>query len=335
MTRKRLLSVLGVLLAAALAAWMVWRIDDKAALIQSFRDALGHPGWLALGIALLGVSLFAGAIRWWILLRVLETPLPFRETLRLYLAGHFCSIFATGSTGGDVVKASIVVARFPGRRLDALSSILIERLIGFASIVFPLWFGMLFLIGSEVNGMNRLFAIAGFLTAVFFVFGILWVLTFLPDWPTIIGRRNFYQRNPRWQKMLNPVFHIWRNTRDFLFCRHRCNQVFDLSVLNHVVAALCGVALVRATGADVPFLPAAMTMLLANIVAIVPLTPGGVGLREATVMGLLCLVGATEAQAAAAGFLVFGVTLVWAAVGAIAWFALKKTSARFSESERT
>lgn len=327
MTRRRVLSILGTLLAAALAVWMVWRIDDKAALLRAFRDALGRPGWLALGIGLLGVSLLAGTIRWWMLLVALKTPLPFRETLRLYLAGHFCSIFATGSTGGDVVKAAIVAARFPGRRIDAVSSILVERLVGFSMLFVPVCGAYCLLDAHPFPGFQRLLGIALWSGLALFLFLVLEFPVFLPNWQAFIMRRGFYRRNPRLQMTLRPVFRIWENARGFFLDRYGRSldsSICLLSILNHVVAALCGVALVRATGAEVPFLAAATAMLLANVAAIVPLTPGGVGLREATAMGLLCLAGATEAQATAAGFLVFGVTLVWAAVGAVSWFALRR-----------
>lgn len=326
--RHRVLSALGLLLAALLAVWMVRRVGDPSALLAAFRDALRHPGWLALGLALLGVSLLAGTVRWHLILRSLEIPLPFREVLRLYLAGHFCSIFATGSTGGDVVKAAIVAARFPGRRLRAVSSILFERVIGFMSLDIPLGLLAILLWPSiDSPGVRNLLYLLLAATLLFTLLFLLWPLVFLPDWPGLLARRAFFRRSRRLQGALAPLLRIWQDFRDVLTADRRAvSSIAQLSVLNHVVAALCGVAMARAAGIGLPVLPVAAAMLLANAVAILPLTPGGVGLREASAMGLLCSLGAADSQAAAAGFLVFGATLAWAAVGAAAWFALKRPS---------
>ena len=61
--------LLGVLLAVLLAVWTIARVGDKAAMLAAFGEALARPGWLLLGIVLLGVSLAAGTVRWWLLLR--------------------------------------------------------------------------------------------------------------------------------------------------------------------------------------------------------------------------------------------------------------------------
>ena len=329
---RRILSVLGVLLAVLLAVWTIARVGDKAAMLAAFGEALARPGWLLLGIVLLGVSLAAGTVRWWLLLRDFKTPLPFRETLRLYLAGHFCSLFATGATGGDVVKAAVVVARFPGRRLAAVASIGVERVIGLLSLFIPLGLSVLFF--RSRPDLMRL------CMTLFFALFAAWCLTAVLlclNWHWIARRMQLQRRFPSLCRRLAPLAAVWED-----ICRvcgglgprprSHFRPVLRLSVLNHVVAALCGVAMARAAGVEVPLGEAFAAMLLSNAVAMVPLTPGGVGLREATTATLLQQVGATDAQAAATGFLVFGAILFWAAVGGVCWVALKERTPKKSRT---
>ena len=328
MSRRRILSVIGLAVAVALAVWVVMRAGDLKNLAAVFREALNRPGWLLLGVSLLGVSLLAGALRWGLLLGAFRTPLPFREVVRLYLAGHFCSIFATGATGGDVVKAAVVAARFPGRRLAAIASIGVERVIGLLSLAFPLGVALAVVrqpAGAEGINMHRLCLVLflGLFAAWCLAAAILCV-----NGSWLARRMPLHRRFPAQCDRLAPLASVWEDIRRVCFRRNPFCAVLCLSILNHVVAAFCGVAMARAAGADVPLLDAASAMLLSNAVAMVPLTPGGVGLREATASELLRSIGATPAQASATGLLVFGAILVWAAVGAVAWFAF--SSARKS-----
>lgn len=322
--RRRRITVLllqgfGAALAVGLAAWMVLRLDNRSALADAFLDALRRPAWLAAGFAAMGASLLCGTLRWRLLLRAFDVPLPGREALRLYLAGHFLSIFAIGSTGGDVVKAAIVAARFPGRRLRAVLSIVVERAIGLLSLLYPLAIACLLLLGHP--GAETALR-AGAITAVLLVVGhIVWVALFLPDWSTRLARR----RNPALQRFA-ALSGLCRDA--LLGDRAATNGAGDLSIANHIVAAFCGAALARAVGAEVPLGPAMAAMLLANAVALVPVTPGGLGLRESCAAALLVSFGADEARAVAAGLLLFGVILAWAAIGAAAWVALPRDRRR-------
>lgn len=312
-----LLQLLGAALALGLAAWMVLRLDDRAALAGVFREALRRPAWLAAGFAAMGVSLALGTARWRLLLRAFEVPLPRREAWRLYLAGHFLSIFAAGSTGGDVAKAAIVAARFPGRRMRGILSIVVERAIGLLCLTFPLAIACLLLLGRP--GTQTALRASGVAMALLVVGDIAWIALFLPDWSPRLGR----SRNAALRRLAAPLG-LCRSA--LLGDRAATNGAGDLSIANHVVAAFCGAALARAAGAEVALVPAMAAMLLANAVALIPVTPGGLGLRESCAAALLVSLGADEARATAAGLLLFGIIVAWAAIGAVAWFALPRSA---------
>ena len=316
--RRRLAAILGGALAVGLAVWMVWRLDDRAALAAAFRAALGRPLWLVAGFASMGASLACGTQRWRLLLRAFDVPLPKREAWRLYLAGHFLSIFAAGSTGGDVAKAAIVAVRFPGRRMRAVLSIVVERAIGLLSLVFPLGAACLLLQGHP--GAETALRVSGVVIAVLVAGIAAWVALFVPDWSGWLARR----RNPALRRLAAP----WGLCREaILDDRAAMRGAGSLSIANHVIAAFCGAALARAVGAEVPLIPAMAAMLLANAVALVPVTPGGLGLRESCAAVLLVSLGADEARATAAALLLFGVILAWAVIGAAAWFAIPRGEA--------
>jgi uncharacterized protein (TIRG00374 family) len=94
--------------------------------------ALGHasPLWLLCGIAAYGVVEVLSAIRWQILLRVQGIQLSWGRVFLLTLIGVFFNFFIPGGTGGDVVKIYYLLKETPGKRSLALLSVLVDRILG-------------------------------------------------------------------------------------------------------------------------------------------------------------------------------------------------------------
>ncbi|MDG1837827.1 MAG: lysylphosphatidylglycerol synthase transmembrane domain-containing protein [Phycisphaerales bacterium] len=90
--------------------------------------------WLLLGLALVGCVYPLQATRWWILMRCRGLSATWRRTLRLVLVGAFCNFFLPGTEGGDVVKAW-GAAKGTDRRVEAVISVVFDRITGLAGLV--------------------------------------------------------------------------------------------------------------------------------------------------------------------------------------------------------
>ncbi|MBM2842599.1 MAG: putative rane protein [Anaerolineales bacterium] len=91
-------------------------------------------------LVLLVVSRVAISARWYSLLRTTDTSIPFREAVRLTLAGLFAANFLPTTIGGDVVRAA-GVARISHDRVGSVSSIVVDRLIGMLGMAMVLPIG--------------------------------------------------------------------------------------------------------------------------------------------------------------------------------------------------
>src|SRR5688572_294078 len=63
-----------------------------------------ESGPLVLSVILMGATIFAGVIRWQIVLKVHGLDMHLMRTTQISLIAHFFNSFLLGSVGGDVLK---------------------------------------------------------------------------------------------------------------------------------------------------------------------------------------------------------------------------------------
>jgi hypothetical protein len=115
------------------------------------------PAWrLLLALGLMVISRLAVAARWQALLRSADfsgnSPLPFRQTLRLTFAGLFASNFLPTTVGGDLVRfAGLVQLRYDGA--VGAASLIADRLVGMAGMAMAVPFSFPVLFSADWTGL--------------------------------------------------------------------------------------------------------------------------------------------------------------------------------------
>jgi uncharacterized membrane protein YbhN (UPF0104 family) len=99
------------------------------------------PATLVLALGLLAVSRLSVSLRWFTLIRSIIPSFSYLESLRLTLAGLFAANFLPTTVGGDVVRAAGVLRRAE-HRMDAVTSIAADRLIGLLGMLMLVPFGL-------------------------------------------------------------------------------------------------------------------------------------------------------------------------------------------------
>ena len=130
--------------------------------------------WLLVGLALVGCVYPLQATRWWLLMRCRKIDSTWLRTLRLVLVGAFCNFFLPGTEGGDVVKAW-GAAKGTDRRVEAVMSVVFDRITGLAGLVLVAAIAGIFLAESEQarnvglwTGLGMVFVVI-FGVAAFFI----------------------------------------------------------------------------------------------------------------------------------------------------------------------
>lgn len=113
---------LGVTLA--LLAWLLGR-DDVREGLATIR--LASPAWLAGAAACAVAALGLAAWRWWWCLQASGCALPFGTTLRLSLAGQAAGVFSIGAVGADAVRLALGARALPGHGSSLLASVALDH----------------------------------------------------------------------------------------------------------------------------------------------------------------------------------------------------------------
>lgn len=74
-------------------------------------------------------------LRWWVLVHALGMPLTPREALRIGFVAYFLNVLGLGIVGGDTLKAVFLGRRTRGRRAEAVTSIVLDRVLGLYVLV--------------------------------------------------------------------------------------------------------------------------------------------------------------------------------------------------------
>ena len=277
----------------------------RPGLLSLLGDA--DASWLLAGLAIAGLIYPLQTTRWWALMRCRGIGATWLKTLRLVMAGAFCNFLLPGTEGGDVVKAWGVAAG-SGRRIEAVMSVVVDRISGLTGLVM-----LAAIAGLAAEGLGtgtRLDRWAGWTMLV-----LVTVLTFT----FVLAGRGWF-RIPR------------RLNR---FGRGLPNRVIDaatayvghpgtlasatlLSLLVQTLLALVAGCCARSLGAPIEPAVILVAMPLIFLAAAIPVTWQGAGVMELAAIGMLVGDGGITVNQIVGMLLLYrGVEFVWSLVGAV------------------
>ncbi len=118
---------------SAIIAFLLWRIgpEEWSRFASQPKDYTMLAGALMLALVSLSFTFF----RWGILVRCQGIQLSMVEAFRLGSICFLLSFVSAGSVGGDLFKAIFLAQRSPGKRLEAVASVLVDRGVGLYGLV--------------------------------------------------------------------------------------------------------------------------------------------------------------------------------------------------------
>ena len=242
------------------------------------------------GMALISLGTLFAVTRWWRLLALAGCRTRWRHALRLTFIGYFYNLVVPGLTGGDIVKGVIAAKENPGRRADAVVSVVVDRLIGLGALALLAMAVILF--SGEAFADLRL-PLLGFLGL-----GVAGVVLYAnPTLRKALHLSELADRLPLGDKLRS------LDQAATIYLRHPFEMAgaVALSLGNHLCVVFGVYALGLAFGVDavsagtsavVGIREFLVVVPVANIVSAVPVTPGGWGLGEYVYKGLFEMIGA-------------------------------------------
>ena len=296
---------LRLLVSAVLLAFLVTKIPAG-----SLEPKDTHAGTLVFFFAALAITLggfVLSAWRWQRVLAVFDTHVPLRTLLSHYLAGQFVGNLLPSTIGGDVLRVSRA-SKTTGSSDVAFASVAIERLTGFVAL--PLLTLVGILIRPSLLDVPHAWisvAIAGATVVA------LCVLLFIAGHPDLAGR---FESHENWMRFVGAVHTgIARLRRE----PKRAAGVLVAAVsyqLSVVAAVWCAV---HALGVSVPDAAVLAFIPAVAVAQVIPLSLGGLGIREGMLVLLLNPLGVPPGKAIGVGLLWYGMTLLVSLLGAPAF----------------
>ncbi len=283
--KKLLFTGLRLILTAAMLAWILSEVD-----LQSVGGVLAGatPTWLGIGVVVNLLSVGLASWRWQRILAGLGVAKRLPQVLRLVLVGAFFNMFLPSSVGGDLMKM-VLIAPDVSRREVAVSSVLMDRVIGLA-VTIGVGLAAVLLLPS-VWGEPAVIATLA-LAVVVFCAGMVTIFNRgLIDLAGRIAPRFIWGRvGPIVLRIHESLMVIGRNPRILL-------ETAGISVLRQIAICFSVYFAGLGFGLGLPPLAYFATVPIAVAITALPVAINGLGLQDNALIFLLATVGLGAAQA--------------------------------------
>jgi uncharacterized protein (TIRG00374 family) len=258
------------------------------------------PGlWLAaLGLFIAGHA--AAAAKWRMLI---GDGIGYRQAFRAHLAGLAANLALPGVAGGDVVRAGLVFGQATDKGRLAMGSIA-DRLLDTLGLVLIALAGAYFAWGPKLHeGFELRWALLGVLLLVATGFLV------APLLDRVLARRTPTGKIARvLARMVHAAADLAHSPGRLLLC-------LAISMAVQCLFVGINIAFAQAAHVEAPVAAWFFAWTTAKIIAIAPISLGGLGVREASMAGLLKPFGADPGQVVAIGLIWQSVLYASGAIG--------------------
>lgn len=280
--------------------------------VVQLRDALSRIALTRFAAMLLVylLALTGGAIKWHLVVNSAGSRLPFSVSAQCYAGGLFGALFLPSIVGGDAVRLAVGISRSP-RPASVITGNVVDRLLDLSSQLILVALGVVLLPGSLPPALRPsvrwVAALVGFAGVA-----LLALILLLP--------RLLRGHSVRFRRRLVQL----RRARDEV-SRHpyRLLSCWLLGVAVQSTFLLVTMFLGMYCGLHLPFRVWLFAWPLSKIAGILPITQGGIGVRETAMLALLRPFGAQAALVVATGIASEGLIICGGLLAGLTAFLLQ------------
>lgn len=305
MNKTRLKLAAKIILAALLLNWFL-RESDIREIYLSLRNLSGL--FLIAAVSLSLANLLIKSIKW----RLLLPHYSLLKLIKLNFISQFYAIFSAGFIVGEAAKVYIMGKGKEEAGLIAMS-VIMDKITGIIGLIIVALFGVFFSPAMTSKKMIWLFAGMIFLfLVVIFLMRLKVIYDCLAKVLTRLKNRTVKAK--KHVELFLKLLDAWQ------FYSRKIRLIFTsvfLGIIFQLVLAAVYFTLGKGLGVYVPFFDWCWILGILTAVVVIPVTIGGLGLREASLVGLLGYFMIAQEKALALSFSIFGVQLILAMIGAI------------------
>ena len=257
--------------------YLVLRNIDTSKLFETIKQS--NIWWLFVAFIFFNLSKIVSAIRLNWYFKDCSVNLSTKTNLILYYIGMFYNLFLPGGIGGDGYKIYLLKKRFNTKVSKLLQATVLDRLSGLVALLF--------------------------LASLLFIFSKYATLYPIFKWLAVAVAILIY-----------PIF-IYLHKRLFKGFLTYLSQTTLYGLLVQILQLITAIFIILALKDSVPIVEFLFLFLFSSVVAVLPLTIGGVGAREFTFLYGLKLLSLEPTSGVAFSFIFFLITFISSAIGAL------------------
>lgn len=262
-------------------------------------------------VFLLQVAIGAG--RWLIILYALDARLPALDTLKLFYVSIFFNSYIPGGVGGDVVRAWLSSrGGLPAK--TAITSVILDRVVALSGVA------VLVLLTAPVLLARTGVSVTMLLPIVVSIAGLIGILVAVQ-----------FERLPPSLLRFPPVrlLHEFSGSLKRAFLRPATTvPLITVAVLGQVALGVATYTMAVSLGMHVSLLECVVLMQPVALLANLPISVGGWGVRESAMIMLFGLVGVPASASLALSVQLGLLLLIVALPGGLIWLAMKPQTPR-------
>ncbi|MCE7984548.1 MAG: UPF0104 family protein [Caldilinea sp. CFX5] len=333
--RNRITTVIKLALSLGLLYYLFVKLDDPATSWRMIVEA--DKRLLLLGLLCYASAVAISGIKWGILLRAAGLPVATPRLLQYQWIAEFFNNFLPAQVGGDIMRG-YALANDTRRTADAAASVLIDRFIGLMVFMLAAAVAAVSMLllgrpnGQAFEAESLLFLRVAALGSSGVTLLLLVMITALlshtlKQWfERLLARLPLAARTlPIWQK-LAVAFHVYRaHPGALLWTALGSALIVILTSINIWLIA-------RAVTPQAISLweVLAINPIIVFALVVLPLAPGGLGVRQLTFAGLFQLMGAGFALGKTVGLIQQLIGYAVSLPGGLLWLTYKRQTAPLS-----
>jgi uncharacterized protein (TIRG00374 family) len=308
--KKYLIAALKFAVPVAIIVWLLASLEENQ--LRELQERDKDWGHLTFGFAAVMLCVCITFTRWYFLVRALNLPFRLRDAYRLGFLGFLFNFVSLGSVGGDLFKAFFIAREQPGRRTEAVATVVVDRIVGIYGLLLVTCLAILL---SDLSDSSPIVRAICNTTFVFTGLGLAGLVVVLLPGFTSGSIVEFLAGLPKVGDTLKRLIGSLRMYRGQPLTMA---SLFGMSMIVHGLLAVGIYQIARGLFATPPTMAEHFLIVpLSNVAGSLPFTPAGLGSFEFAMAELYRLVPAEESRQVAGILVALTYRLITIAVAAI------------------
>ena len=299
-----------VILKLGVSALLLVLLFSKAGLRQvSNKLLLLEPSWFLVGVLLVLTDAVLRCFNWSLLLRSQEIRIPLKRLFYIYSTSNFFGFFLPTSLGADLIKMQ-QLARVTSRVQESISSLLMQNLVNLVALCILAVSGVTLTAQAQSSSSNHMmWQLVG---VMLLCVGAVSFVVVTPGTWSLASRALSRIPEGKLSRWLSRFFEI-------MLTYSKAKRALTISVALGLLSQLLGISVAftaaRALGLQITVLPFLIFVPLIQVLTMIPVSFGGLGVREGAYVYFLAPFGVGPSEALSISLFSFAVSMTLPLVG--------------------